>query len=174
MYRWEVPASEITGTHWQTSITSRLSHKSHTHTYIRTCITNHRLYIKMEDTSSLYPDKKPKCVWRSLWLFSLVHIPSTNTEKTGYMTYTAATQQVAIEMLWLRFWGAVMSSIFTFSLCNKHATDSKQSLSLIYKGFSHLQNHTQAQCTNQRALIDTLKLQIIQQTSNYKKSQSNV
>ena len=32
------------------------------------------------------------------------------------MTYTVASHQVAIETLWLHFWGAVTSSIFIHSL----------------------------------------------------------
>ena len=46
-----------------------------------------------------------------IWLFSLVHVPSANMEDAGFVT-----QQGAMEMLWLYFWGAVTSSIFICSL----------------------------------------------------------
>ena len=37
-------------------------------------------------------------------------------EEAGFMTCTAASQQMAIKMIWLHFYGAVMSSIFIYSL----------------------------------------------------------
>ena len=33
----------------------------------------------------------------------VAHVPSTNMEEAGLMTYTAASQQVAIEMFWLHY-----------------------------------------------------------------------
>ena len=51
-----------------------------------------------------------------LWLFVLVHRPSTNMEEVEFMTYTAASQQGAIKTLWLNFKGAVIADIFTYSL----------------------------------------------------------
>ena len=47
--------------------------------------------------------------------FSLAHVPSTNMEGAGLMTYTAASHQGVIKMFWLHFWGAVMTSIFIYS-----------------------------------------------------------
>ena len=47
-----------------------------------------------------------------LWLFSLVHVPYTNMEEAGFITYTVASHQVAIETLWLHFSGTVMLYIF--------------------------------------------------------------
>ena len=47
------------------------------------------------------------------WLFSLVHVPSTNMEEAGVMTCIADSRQVAIKMLWPHF-VFVMSSIFTY------------------------------------------------------------
>lgn len=34
-------------------------------------------------------------------------------EEAGFMTYTAARHQGAIETFWLHFWGAVASSMFS-------------------------------------------------------------
>ena len=39
--------------------------------------------------------------------FDFLVVPSTNMEEAGFMTYTAASHQVAIEMLWLHYYGAV-------------------------------------------------------------------
>ena len=47
--------------------------------------------------------------------FCSAHVPSANMEGAGLMTYTAASQGV-IEMLQLHFWGAVMPSIYIYSL----------------------------------------------------------
>ena len=38
-------------------------------------------------------------------------------EEAGFMTYTAASHQGAIEMIWLHFYGAVTSSIFIYHFC---------------------------------------------------------
>ncbi len=46
----------------------------------------------------------------------LVWLMSANMQGVGFMNYTVASQQGAIEMFWLHFWGAVMSSIFIYSL----------------------------------------------------------
>ncbi len=48
--------------------------------------------------------------------FSLAHVPSASMGRAGVMTYTAADCQGAIKMFWLHFWGAVMFSIFLYSL----------------------------------------------------------
>ena len=50
-----------------------------------------------------------------MWLFILLCVLSINMEKVGCMTYTAASHQVAIKMLWLHFWVAVMLSNFKYS-----------------------------------------------------------
>ena len=34
-----------------------------------------------------------KLIWRVLWLFSSVHVPKTNVEEVGLVTYTAANHQ---------------------------------------------------------------------------------
>ena len=44
--------------------------------------------------------------------FSSVHVPPTNMEEAGFMTYTAASLQGANEMFWLIVWAAVMPSIY--------------------------------------------------------------
>ena len=44
--------------------------------------------------------------------FSLAHVSSSNMEEAGFMTNTAASHQVAITMLWLRFRGAFMTFHF--------------------------------------------------------------
>ena len=38
--------------------------------------------------------------------------PSVNIEEAEFMSYTAASQQGAIKMIWLPFWEAAMSSMF--------------------------------------------------------------
>ena len=38
------------------------------------------------------------------WLFSLAHVTFANMEDVWFMTITAASNQGAMEMLWLRFW----------------------------------------------------------------------
>ena len=48
--------------------------------------------------------------------FLFVHVPSTNMEGAGLMTSTAVSRQRAMEIFWLHFWGAVMTSIFIYSL----------------------------------------------------------
>ena len=48
------------------------------------------------------------------WHFSL--IPTTNMEYAGFMFYTAASHQGAIETLCPHFWGALMSAVFKYSL----------------------------------------------------------
>ncbi len=53
------------------------------------------------------------------WFLSLAHVPSANMEGAEFMSYTGASHQGAIKMIWLHFWGAVMSSIFIYSLCFK-------------------------------------------------------
>ena len=45
---------------------------------------------------------RQKCI-----LFSFTHVSSANMEEVGFITYTAASHQVAIEMLWLPFCGVV-------------------------------------------------------------------
>ena len=47
-------------------------------------------------------------------------VPFANMEGAGFVIYTAARHQGAIEMIWLHFWGAVMSSIFICSLWFVH------------------------------------------------------
>ena len=42
----------------------------------------------------------------------LPHVPSTNMEEAGFMAYTAASQQGAIEMFWLHYGGAHRLSTF--------------------------------------------------------------
>ena len=48
---------------------------------------SHENYLKRQKTSLR------KCIWRVLWLFSLAHVPSTNIEEAGFMTYTTASHQ---------------------------------------------------------------------------------
>ena len=38
---------------------------------------------------------------------------STTMEQAGSITYTAASHQELMEILWLHFWGSVMSSIYS-------------------------------------------------------------
>ena len=47
---------------------------------------------------------------------NLAHVLSANMERVGFMTCTTASHQGSIEMFWLHFWGAVMSSIFINNL----------------------------------------------------------
>ena len=54
-------------------------------------------------------------MWEKL-LFSLAYVTSTNMEEVGFMTYTAVSHQEVIEILWLHFQGAILSSIFIYSL----------------------------------------------------------
>ena len=72
-----------------------------------------QLSVMMSD-----PHLWEKFVWHVLWFFSLAHVPSTNMERTGLMTYTAASHQGALKMFWLHFWRAVMTSIFIYSQCS--------------------------------------------------------
>lgn len=56
---------------------------------------------------------------------SLAHVPSTNMEGAGFVTYTAGNHKGAIQMSWLHSEKAVMSSIhytvygMSFSSCMK-------------------------------------------------------
>ena len=45
--------------------------------------------------------------------FSSAHVPSANTEGVGFVTDTTVHHQGAITMLWVQFWGAVVSSFYT-------------------------------------------------------------
>ena len=49
-----------------------------------------------------------------MWLFTLLHVQSANLEEVTFMTYTAASHQGMIEILWLDFWEAIMSSLLYF------------------------------------------------------------
>ena len=49
------------------------------------------------------------------WFFSPFYVPSTNMEDTGFMTYTAASQQGAINTFWLHFLGEVLLSSLVLS-----------------------------------------------------------
>ena len=48
----------------------------------------------------MYFDFLVWCIWR---------------EEAEFMTYTAASPQGEIKMLWLHFWGTVMSTIYLYS-----------------------------------------------------------
>ena len=52
--------------------------------------------------------------------FSLIHVPYSNMEDVGFMTCTEASHRGAIKTFQLRFWGAVLLSIFMYSLCYIH------------------------------------------------------
>ena len=60
-------------------------------------------------------------ILRIFWLFRLVHLPSANVEEAGFITYTAASQQRAIQMIWLHCWGSVSWSILTYSLVQRES-----------------------------------------------------
>ena len=51
-----------------------------------------------------------------IWGLSRSNVPSTNMEEAGFMTFTSASHQGAIKMMWLHYWAAVMLSIFLFTL----------------------------------------------------------
>ena len=55
-------------------------------------------------------------------LFILVHVPFTNMEKAGLMTYTAASHQMVIYKLW----GAVTWSLFINSLYTDTPTSERE------------------------------------------------
>ena len=52
---------------------------------------------------------------------SLVHVPSSNMDEAWFMTYTAASHQGAIKMIWVPFCRAFMASIFINSLWVKYS-----------------------------------------------------
>ena len=56
---------------------------------------NLRTYTSVIQTETIFE----KHVVNVLCVFSLVHVPSANMEETGFMTYTAANHQVAINTL---------------------------------------------------------------------------
>ena len=58
---------------------------------------NHDVYRKNKNLKNTWVWNV--CVYFNF--FTLVHVPSTNMEEAGFMTYTAAHHQGAIETLWL-------------------------------------------------------------------------
>ena len=57
------------------------------------------------------------CTWTCTSVLFSFHVPSTNMEKAGFMTYNAASHKEVIKNVLT--WGAVMSSIFIYSLWKK-------------------------------------------------------
>lgn len=70
----------------------------------------------------------------NIWLFSLAHVPSAYMEEAGFMAYIATSHQGA--MIWFRFWGAVMSSDFMYSLLYLHTEEFLLPFPLGGKGYS--------------------------------------
>lgn len=64
--------------------------------------------------------------WRQdEWKSWLVHRNETEADQSN-CSYTATSRQSLIEMFWPHFWGAVTSSIFTYS-CQPTLIDTKES-----------------------------------------------
>ena len=66
-----------------------------------------RLFYKSEHFNKHQRDKN-ELEWQKLSLnlfYLMVHVPSSNMDEGGFMTYTAASHQGVIKKLWLHFWG---------------------------------------------------------------------
>ena len=65
------------------------------------------MHVQSDSFKPKLLEKRPLCLY---------HVPTANMEEAGFITYTAASHQVVINVLWLHFWGAVVSAIFINSL----------------------------------------------------------
>ena len=105
--RWWSLRIKVTNTHAD-PLWFRLSCKSWSFLlFLKHQLTNKNqrsMEISTHELSSVWwalPKKKDGS--HVLWLFSLVHVPSTNMDETGLITYTAASHQVVMKTLRLHF-----------------------------------------------------------------------
>lgn len=57
--------------------------------------------------------------------FNVVHIPSANMKREGFMNYSVASHHRNEQEFWFHFWGAMMSSIFMHNWWNLYSKFSR-------------------------------------------------